>query len=210
MLDRLSLSLVTLPESAYSAVLILSDADGSRTESQSLLQANRMLLAQIIRALIPGGCLRSQDGLFPLPGSLEMKEAVLAGLVVSRREGGSEGTGSGMTKPNHEASQAVPLRLGPKKINASNGVSNGIVAPQTKITDKVSLNRSPKRVNGATKSHPQMLTGVGFVDFSDDLDDTPVEQAADSGSDDELIDEDTLLSDVDLSRPSAPRMLLTT
>jgi hypothetical protein len=45
------------------------------------------------------------------------------------------------------------------------------------------------------------------VDFSDDFDEIPAEEEAASESDDELIDENTLLSDVDLSRPIIQRML---
>lgn len=213
MLDRLSLSLATLPESTYSTILILSDADGSRTESQSLLVTNRALLAQVIRALKSGGYLRSQDGTFPLPGSLELREAVLAGLVVSQQEGEDGGTGLGMLKPDYEASQAVPLRLGPRKKNTNSDGSNGTMATRTGRDETVSavlLNGNAKRLNGAATSGTQMPAGVGHVDFSDDLDEIPAEEAAASNSDDELIDEDTLLSDADLSRPIIQRMFALT
>src|SRR5437762_4457142 len=48
MLDRLSLGLVTLPEATFDLVLILTDADGSRTESLKLL--TRDIFAKITRA----------------------------------------------------------------------------------------------------------------------------------------------------------------
>jgi hypothetical protein len=210
MLDRLSLSLSTLPESTYSTVLILSDADGSRVESQRLLATTRTVLTQVIRALKPGGRLRSQDGTFPIPGSMEMREAVLAGLVVSPSEGEDGGQGFGMMKPEYEASQAVPLRLGQRKKN-SNSASDGAPSTQNgtdETTSTVSLNGNGKRSNGAVPtSGTTPLAGVGYVDFSDDFDEIPAEEEAASESDDELIDENTLLSDVDLSRPIIPRML---
>ena len=212
MLDRLSLSLATLPESTYSTILILSDADGSRAESRNLLMANRTLLAHVIRALTPGGCLRSQDGTFPLPGSLEMKEAVLAGLVVPRQDGEDGRTVLGMVKPDQEASQAVPLRLGQRKNQAvSKGGMNGASAAQTErdktSTSTVFMNANAKTLNGTATSGKQLPAGVGYIDFSDDLDETPAQEAAASGSDDELIDEDTLLSEIDFSRPVVQRML---
>lgn len=210
MLDRLSHSLVTLPESAYSTVLILSDADGSRTESQSLLMTNRTLLAQVVRALRPEGRLRSQDGTFPLTGSLEMREAVLAGLVVSPQEREDGESEYGMVKPNYEASQAVPLRLGQRKSNGHDGGLKGSIATQIERVETkgtVSLNGNAKGLNGAALSGTPLPKGVGYVDFSDDLDEIPAEEPTVSDSDDELIDEDTLLSDVDLSRPIIQRML---
>ena len=60
MLDRLSLGLVSLPESTYDLILVLTDADGTRKESQNLL--SRDMLALLIKTLRPGGRLRSQDG----------------------------------------------------------------------------------------------------------------------------------------------------
>lgn len=209
MLDRLSHSLVTLPESIYSTILILNDADGSRAESQNLLMTDRALLAQVVRALRPGGRLRSQDGKFPLSGSLEMREAVLAGLVVSQQEEESGKIESGMVKPNYEASQAVPLRLGQRKRHVPDGGLNGSIETQTGRGDTngtATMNGYAKGLNGTTKSGPQLSTGVGYVDFSDDLDEPPAEEATVSDSDDELIDEDTLLSDVDFSRPIVQRM----
>lgn len=210
MLDRLSLSLAVLPESTYSAILILTDADGSRAESQRLLATNRTLLAQVIRALKPGGRLRSQDGTFPLPGSAEMREAVLAGLVVSQPGGEDGGMEDGLAKPEYEASQAVPLRLRGKKNQNVNGGVNGAVARRVgtdETLSTVSVNGNGKRLNGATPtSGPTLPAGVGFFDFSDDLDEAPAEEeAAALNSDDELIDEDTLLSDDDLSRPVIQR-----
>jgi hypothetical protein len=52
-----------------------------------------------------------------------------------------------------------------------------------------------------TQSKP---AGVGFVEFSDDFDDPMITGEDD---DDELIDEDTLLTDEDLNRPVNIRKL---
>lgn len=171
---------------------------------------DRTLLAQVVRALRSGGRLRSQDSKFPVRGSPEMREAVLAGLVVSRQEREDGKTESGMVKPNYEASQAVPLLLGQRKRNGPDGGVNGSIEPQTgkgEINGTASMNGNAKGLNGAAKSGTQLPKGVGFIDFSADLDEQPAEEATVSDSDDELIDEDTLLSDVDLSRPIIQRML---
>src|SRR5277367_151668 len=46
MLDRLSLGLVSLPESTYDVIIILSDADGTRRESQNFL--SRQVFALLV------------------------------------------------------------------------------------------------------------------------------------------------------------------
>lgn len=181
MLDRLSLSLVSLPDSTYDAIIILSDVDTTRSESQSLI--NRDVLAVIVRALKPGGRLRSQDGAFARTEGMERTEAILAGLMVQ----GSDG----MIKPNNEATQSVPLRFGRNK---SEGAATALTSAAG--TGAVTLNLNGKRKNGPpVDAQP---SGVGFVDFSDDFD-APLED------DDELIDEDTLLDEDDLSRPIVQR-----
>src|SRR6201996_1143408 len=53
MLDRLALGLVSLPQSTYDVIIVLCDADGSRRESQNLL--NRDLMALLVKALNNGG-----------------------------------------------------------------------------------------------------------------------------------------------------------
>lgn len=182
MLDRLSLSLVSLPDSTYDTIIILSDVDATRSESQSLI--NRDVLAMIQKALKPGGRLRSQDGGFARTQGAERTEAILAGLMVE----GSDG----MIKPNYESTQSVPLRLGRKK---GGGAATALTSAAG--TGAVTLN-----VNGKRKNGPPVDTqpnGVGFVDFSDDFD-APIEE-----DDDELIDEDTLLDEDDLSRPIVQR-----
>ncbi|KAI9869652.1 MAG: electron carrier, partial [Pleopsidium flavum] len=176
MLDRLSLGLVSLPESTYDVIIILTDADGSRSESQKLL--GRDMLGRIVKALKAGGKLRSQDSTFASTGGEERREAILAGLIVQG--------GDGVVKPDHAASQSVPLRFGKKK-------SEGGAAAATSVngTGVVPLPQNGKRKNNPSDS--MKPAGVGFVDFSDDFDA--------SADDEELIDEDTLLDEEDLARP---------
>lgn len=182
MLDRLSAGLVSLPDATYDLVLVLTDADGSRSESTLLL--NRNVFAKVVSTLKVGGNIMAQDG--SLTGSSstsDAREALLAGL--------SPGP-SGFTKPNDDADAAVPLKLsfGKKKKLASEAgppVSKATVVQTNGHT--ASLDMAPPSVKPA---------GVGFIDFSDDFD------AADD-DDDDLIDEDTLLTEEDLSRPLAIR-----
>jgi hypothetical protein len=177
MLDRLSAGLVTLPDSTYDLILILTDADGTRAESTQLL--SRDVFARIVQALRAGGKLRAQDETFgKAAGGEEQREAILAGLVAES---------DGMVKPDYGTSEAVPLRF--KRKDKSAAVA----------TSTVPVNGKRKSVD-MTQAKP---AGVGFVDFSDDFDDPLITGEDD---DDELIDEDTLLTEEDLKRPVNIRM----
>ncbi len=189
MLDRLSLSLVSLPDSTYDIILILLDADARHSESQQLL--TRDVLLKITQALRPGGRLQFQGRDLASHGSDLRREAIFAGLVVDF---------NGLVKPNHDTTQAVPLRFGKKK--AENGIAS---AAALSSTDAVPLPLNGKRKNGATE--PIRPAGVGFVDFSDDFDTAADENGDDDDDDDDddLIDENTLLDDDDLSRPIIQR-----
>lgn len=180
MLDRLSLDLVSLPEETYDIIMILIDADQTRTESKNLL--SHQLLSTLVKSLKAGGCLRSQDGLFAsAKDSNEYREAIFAGLT--DRDGV-------MTKPEYASSEAVPLRLGKRKTEGGASATTSAAG-----TGAVSLNISGKRKNGPAEA--TQPAGVGFVDFSDDFD-APV---VDDDGEDDLIDEDTLLSEDDLAKP---------
>ena len=153
MLDRLSLGLVSLPESTYDVVLILTDANGTRAESQNLL--GRRMLATIVKALKPNGKLRSQDGTFASVDGAERTEAILAGLLI-------QGNGEAV-KPDYSTSESVPLRLGKTK-------RDGGAAATTSVNGTGAV---PQLQNGKRKSdtiEPPKPADVGFVDFSDDFD----------------------------------------
>lgn len=183
MLDRLSLSLVSLPEATYDIILVLADADSTRTESKKLL--NRNVLSRIVQSLKPGGRLKSQDGKFAIDDAEERREAIFAGLLME---------GDDMVKPNHTDIQPVPLRFGKNK---SNG---GTAMTSTVGTGAVSMNLNGKRNNGPPAS--MQPAGVGYVDFSDDFGMPEVDD------DEDLIDEDTLLDEEDLKRPVIQRKSL--
>ena len=186
MLDRLSLSLVTLPPTTYDLIMILMDDDSTRAESKKLLNVD--LLSRIVKSLKPGGRIQSQDGMFGIEDEEERREAIFAGLMIE---------GNDLVKPNQEATQSVPLRFGKKK-------NEGGAAAVTSAagTGAVTLNLNGKRKNGPPDS--TQPAGVGFVDFSDDFGAPEVD---DDDDDDELIDEDTLLDEEDLKRPVVQREL---
>ena len=142
---------------------------------------------KIVSALKEGGVFKSQDG--ALQGS-EKTEAILAGLV--------ESTEGGMTKPAQEEPVSIPLKFG-KKANGTNGTNgaNHTVNPD----GSVQLNLNRKR--NQPQAEPVKPVGVGFVDFSDDLDDPII-----TGEDDDLIDEDDLITEADLARPVIQRASL--
>jgi anamorsin len=173
MLDRLSMGLVSLPESTYDVVVILCDADNSRRQSQSLL--NRNILELLVRSMKPGAVLKSQDDQLGAVDEPEKNEAILAGL--------SYEPGKGFTKADVSAQESVPLRFAKKKdtAKAAGGV-NG--APAGSVSLPVNGKRKSQDVSNG------LPEGVGFDDGTN----------AGEDSDDELIDEDALLSDDDAPR----------
>ncbi|KAF2223613.1 cytokine-induced anti-apoptosis inhibitor 1, Fe-S biogenesis-domain-containing protein [Elsinoe ampelina] len=180
MLDRLALGLVSLPESTYDLVLLLSDADGTRGESQSLLQ--REVLGRVVRSLKPGGAVKSQDGGFARSPGKERTEAVLAGLEV-----GEEGA----VKPV-QAAGTVKLSFGKKKerSNAAAVPANGVEAGNTGQTQG----------QGVKRAAP---AGVGF-DMGDGLEDEWDEMEIPSKEElleGDMIDPDSLLTEEDRMKP---------
>lgn len=118
MLDRLAAGLISLPESTYDVIILLTDADGTRTESSKLL--NRQIFQLVVCALRPGGKFKSEDGSLGVAGTAEHTEAILAGLVVDNA--------GGLLKPDFGVQESVPLRLGRKKTNQApaSGTGSGL------------------------------------------------------------------------------------
>ncbi|KAI2627454.1 DUF689-domain-containing protein [Hypomontagnella submonticulosa] len=180
MLDRLSAGLVTLPFATYDLILILTDADGTRTESTLLL--NREVFAKIVQTLKVGGKIQAQDGsLVQNSQTPDAKEALLSGL--------SPGS-DGFTKPDDSAANAVPLKLGLGK-----NKKRSAAGPAVKNVTVHQINGKDANLSMAPPVAKPAVSGVGFVDLSYDFD-AP-------GDDDDLIDEDTLLTAEDLNRPLA-------
>lgn len=175
MLDRLALGLVSLPEATYDAIIVLLDADDTRTESQTLL--NREVIALLVQALKVGGHIRSQDGQFGKTEGLDKTEAILAGLTLDEE---------GFTKPDNTAEVSVPLKFSRKKNVAQ--AAGGLDGATNPNNGSVSLPLSGKRKS--TDISVGVPPGVGFDDGTVRTDD----------SDDELIDEDALLDEEDLKK----------
>jgi hypothetical protein len=102
-------------------------------------------------------------------------------------------------KTEQVESVSIPLKFGKKKANGVNGTNgtNGTVNPD----GSVPINLNGKR----NQPEPVKPAGVGFVDFSDDLDD-PIVTGED---DDDLIDEDDLITEEDMARPVIQREYIT-
>ncbi|KFY73996.1 hypothetical protein V499_05944 [Pseudogymnoascus sp. VKM F-103] len=176
MLDRISAGLARLPLATYDLIIILTDVDGTRIESGKLL--SRDVYSSLVQSLKAGGKLQSQDGTFgQTTTSGEYTEAILAGLVAN--------SAGGMMKPDYSASEAVPLRFGRNK--KKDAVSDA--GPPATI---VTLKRKSVEIT-PSQAKPN---GVGFVDFSDDFGE---EITGEDEDDDDLIDEDTLLTEEDLN-----------
>lgn len=188
MLDRLAMGLVSLPEATYDLVLLLTDVEGSRAESGRLLDRN--VMSKLVQALKAGGRFKSQDGQFASAPGPEQTEAILAGLM-------SDGT-EGMVKPA-AAQQTVSLSFGKKKANAAAVPANAVEAANT---GAVPLANGKRKTMADDKPAP---AGVGFIDFSDDLDmdyeDDDYIPSKEELLADESIDPDTLLTEEDRQKP---------
>ncbi|KAI0387140.1 DUF689-domain-containing protein [Hypomontagnella monticulosa] len=182
MLDRLSAGLVNLPFATYDLILILTDADGSRNESTLLL--NRDVFAKIVETLKVGGKIQAQDGsLAQNSQTPDAKEALLSGLTPSA---------DGFTKPDDNVANAVPLKLGFGK-----NKKRSAAGPPVKNITVHQINGKDANLNMAPPVAKPTVPGVGFVDRNYDFND--------AGDDDELIDENTLLTEEDANKgPAVP------
>ncbi|KAK3326434.1 cytokine-induced anti-apoptosis inhibitor 1, Fe-S biogenesis-domain-containing protein [Apodospora peruviana] len=199
MLDRLAAGLVTLPAATYDLILVLTDPDGTRRAEALALLSERDLWARLVPALKAGGKLRSEDKSIGSSAVADagaaapvVREAVLAGLVADA---------DGFTKPKETEEEAVPLRFGLKRKN--NAQNNGFAPVGSRSSAGPAVGSVTVNVGGkqdtlgmVPQTGAKAPVGVGFVDFSDDLD-----LDGDDDDDDGLIDEDTLLSEEDLRRP---------
>lgn len=174
MLDRLALSLVSLPDSLYDTILVLLDADGTRSESKTLLTKD--VLDRMVKALKPGGNIQSQDGSFAAGDETERRAAILAGLIVD---------GTTIEKPSYHTTASMPLRVGKRNDARASTNATG--------TGAVTLNINGKRKNGPTST--AQPADVGYVGSDGDLE---APGPGNGDSDDELIDEDTLLDEDDI------------
>ncbi|KOS20219.1 Fe-S cluster assembly protein DRE2 [Escovopsis weberi] len=176
MIDRLAAGLIHLPPSSYDLVLLLADPASSLDEPVALL--TRSVLARVADALKPSGRLRAHDGSADLSNAAPAltKEAVLAGLIASP---------GGFDKPNYDGEGAVSLRLVSKRKDKDKSEPSSTTTTTT-TTATASATPAPAK--------PAVPAGVVLVDFSDDL-------GADGDDDEDLIDEDTLLTEEDLKRP---------
>jgi len=179
MLDRLALGLVSLPQSTYDLILILTDASGNTTESSDLLDRN--VLGRLVESLKTNGKLQSQDSSI---GQKVTTEGILAGLV-------QEPSGTGLQKPA-PSSGAVKLSFGKKK----NAKADAAAVPANPTE---AANKESQSLAGVKRP-----MGVGFVDFSDDFGYNDGEEYIPSKAelmDDDMIDPDTLLTEEDRLRP---------
>ena len=185
MLDRLALGLVSLPAETYDVVMLLTDADGARTQT-----IDRGVVEKVVPSLKADGRLSAQSG--ALQGS-EVTEGVLAGLV-------ADGNGA-LLKPKQAAEQTVKLSFGRKnkKADAAAVPANAVEAVNTAKRKSVDISTS-----GPVKATP---AGVGFVELGDDFGmDYDEDEDFEIPSNAELaraerIDPDSLLTEEDRMKP---------
>ena len=190
---------MNLPPDTYDSVLLLAEP---RSDSGSNHDGNDDGNHD---GNINGNYGGSDDGQ-NLPPALFIKKDVMLKLVASTRAGGKisrqngtfgtmaaerteallaglldDGTG-GMVKPSFAATDAIPLKLARGKGDA--------------------FATAPTNMLATDNNNKSLTEGVGYVDFGDDL-----EADLESGDDDddELIDENELLTEEDLTRPVVQR-----
>ena len=180
MLDRLSFSLVSLPDSSYDVVLLLADTSPRPPPLHHFLSKN--VFHQLYQSLRPGGRIQLEGNTTKLSDGCRT-EAVLSGFIFSEDD---------LLKPPEQATQSVPFRARkPSSPKATTKLAG---------TGAVTLNLNGKRMNGPP------LPATNGVGFEDPTNDSSSLGANGTISDDELIDEDTLLEEEDMQRPIVQRM----
>ncbi|KAK6535192.1 electron carrier [Orbilia ellipsospora] len=174
MLDRIALGLVNLPAETYATVILLSDP----SSASSPLDIDKSVLQKITTSMTPGSRWIAENN--QALRQVNRLDIVLAGLVVDETDGSLS-----FSKPDYGKAAVVPLRLGKRKEKAitetESSSTNGTVTGAAVAPEKAKAAKEYK---------------VGYVDLGDDLDPDFGED-----DDDDLIDEDTLLDDSDLSMP---------
>ncbi|CAD6500697.1 BgTH12-07899 [Blumeria graminis f. sp. triticale] len=179
MLDRLAAGIVTLPQSRYNLIRILSDAEGSDVETTRLL--DRPLIHMLADALTPRGRLESQDSrLVNDIMSPVYREAILAGLLLEDGQ---------LVKPESSESEAVPLRVLARP--------KATTSPRSKTQTLEGVLKFDETTSANHQEPPPYPLGVGFVTPDHGIDNGSLS----SEDDEELIDEDTLLTEEELKRP---------
>ncbi|KAI6248423.1 Fe-S cluster assembly protein DRE2 [Erysiphe necator] len=177
MLDRLSTGIAKLPQSTYDLILILNDANG--TSSESLQYLNRNNFQQISNALKAGGRVEAQDKTLGQDhNSTEFREAILAGLILDE---------GGMVKPKYSPSDTVPIKI-LKGRGKNNAFSNTGPTTRDAVNSlNISADTPLKNLESRTNESRTLNNNVkpGFIDNEDE----------------ELIDEDTLLTEEEVNRP---------
>ena len=195
MLDRLAAGMINLPTETYDLVLLLSEPEGKEGQTAQFVKKDVML--KLMQSMRAGARIRRLNGTFGTV-TTERTEALLAGLL-------DDSTG-GMMRPTFAATNAVPLQFagGKKKVVMMKDVGDGDTDSATAVTNSNGKRDMVSSVATVTATPAETehgkINGVGFVDFSDDLESELI-----TGENDELIDEDSLLTEADLARPVIQR-----
>lgn len=213
MLDRLAAGLITLPSEAYDLVLLLSEPQlegGEGEERARQLFVEKDVMLKLVRSMRAGARIQRQNGRFGAVAA-ERTEALLAGLLDDDGGAGAGAVAGGMVKPTCSDTSAVPLRFGKRRKEEGKGETKIDIDGDGGGGSRSSTNGSVPAVTNANGkrgvassvlagTENGTVNGVGFVDFSDDL-----EAEIMTGEDDELVDEDSLLTEADLARPVIQR-----
>lgn len=151
--------------------LVLVLTDTDTNHGTSGLLSDRGVWTRLAQAIRPGGKVRGEE-----EGNENWVGAEVGREAVLA--GLVKGSGGVFEKPEYAEEEVVLLRFGGNK-NKNQGQGQ---------------EKKPVVAAPVAPVAPAAPAGVGFIDFSDDLD-------LDAEDDDDVIDEDTLLTEEDLKRP---------